>query len=88
MDTLKKIFPLSWKFTKDVTNFVIGIIVHLLLGLIFSIVAGLASVLVGWIPVLGFIFVWLLGIVGSLIGLYSLIGLILLILAYCKLLKD
>ena len=27
MDALKKIFPLSWKYTKDVANLIIGIIV-------------------------------------------------------------
>ncbi len=88
MDVLKKIFPLSWAFTKSVGNFVVGIILHLVLGVLFGAVAGLAGILVDWIPVAGDILVWALGVIGSLIGVYSLVGLILLILVYCKVIKD
>jgi hypothetical protein len=88
MDIVKKIFPLSWKFTNSVGSFVAGIIIYLLAGTIFGLVAGLAGILVGWIPVIGAILKWALGVVGSLIGVYSLVGLILLILVYCKVIKD
>ena len=88
MDVLKKIFPLSWKFTKDTANFIVGIIIHLLLGFIFGLVAGLAGLLVGWIPVVGAVLIWALSVVGYVIGLYSLVGLILLILVFCKVIKD
>ncbi len=88
MDVLKKIFPLSWKFTKSVGNLVVGIILYLILGVLFGIVAGLATVLVGWIPLIGGLLIWALSLVGSLIGIYSLVGLILLILIYCKVIKD
>ena len=88
MDVLKKIFPLSWKFTKDTANFIVGIIIHLLLGVIFGLVAGLAAILVGWIPVVGAVLIWALSVVGYVIGLYSLVGLILLILVFCKVIKD
>ena len=33
MDALKKIFPLSWKYTKDVANLIIGIIVYIVVGI-------------------------------------------------------
>ena len=88
MNVLKKIFPLSWNFTKSTANFVVGIIVHLLLGVIFSLVAGLAGFIVGWIPFVGDVLIWALGVIGSLIGIYSLVGLILLILVFCKVIKD
>ena len=84
MDVLKKIFPLSWKLTSDTTNFVIGIIVYVLAGAIFGLVAGLANAIFGWIPLLGGILAWVLRVVGGVIGAYSIVGLILLILAYFK----
>lgn len=88
MDILKKIFPLSWKFTKDVGNFIVGIIIYILLGFVFGLVAGLVGLLVSGIPVVGAIIIWALGAIGSVIGLYSLIGLVLLILVFCKVIKD
>ncbi|MBP3369762.1 MAG: hypothetical protein J6L85_03320 [Clostridia bacterium] len=88
MEIVKKIFPLSWAFTKSVGNFVVGIILHLILGTLFGLVAGLAKTLVGWIPVVGDLLIWALGVIGSLIGVYALVGLILLILVYCKVIKD
>ena len=88
MDILKKIFPLSWKFTKDVANFIIGIVIYLVLGVAFGLVAGLAALIVGWIPVVGALLIWVLSVIGSLIGIYSLVGLILLILVFCKVIKD
>ena len=33
MDALKKIFPLSWKYTKDVANLIIGIIIYIVVGI-------------------------------------------------------
>ena len=88
MDILKKIFPLSWKFTKDVANFIIGIVLHLLLSVIFGLVAGLATLIVGWIPVVGAVLIWALSVIGSVIGIYALVGLVILILVYCKVIKD
>ena len=88
MNALKKIFPMSFKFTKDVPNFIIGIIIYLVLGILFGAVAGLANLIFGGIPVVGPILTWALGVVGSLIGVYSLVGLIILILVYCKVIKD
>ena len=88
MDILKKIFPLSFKFPTDVTHFVIGIIFYLVAGIIFGLIAALATLLVGWIPVVGTIIGLVLSLVGSLVGIYSLAGLIILILVYCKVIKD
>ena len=88
MDVLKKIFPLSWKMTKDTTNFIVGIVIYVVLGFVFGLVSGLASLLVGWIPVAGFIFDLLLSIIGYFVSVYSLMGLVLLILVFCKVIKD
>lgn len=88
MDTLKKIFPMSWKFTADVSNFVVGIIIYIVLCVPVGIVLGLAKIIVEWIPLVGNVLVWALGVIGGLVGLYALIGLFLLILVYCKVIKD
>lgn len=88
METIKKIFPLSFTLAKDITNFVIGIVGYLLAGIIFGFVTGIATKIVGWIPVIGAIIGWALGIVGTLVTVYSIAGLILLILVYCKVIKD
>lgn len=88
MDTLKKIFPMSWKFTADVSNFVVGIIIYIVLCVPVGIVLGLAKIIVEWIPLVGNVLVWALGVIGGLVGLYALIGLVLLILVYCKVIKD
>lgn len=88
MDTLKKIFPMSWKFTADVSNFVVGIIIYIVLCVPVGIVLGLAKMIVEWIPLVGNILVWALGVIGGLVGLYAIIGLVLLILVYCKVITD
>lgn len=82
MDILKKIFPLSWKFTGSVANLIIGVLVHLVVG----IVAGVAIGLVGIIPLplLGTI----LGLVGALVDLYVVGGIVIMFLAHFKVLKD
>ena len=71
MDTLKKIFPFSFR-GKDNTSLIIAIVVYILI----SFVAGVASALTSAIPVLGTI----IGIVLSLAGIYTLVGIVLAIL--------
>jgi uncharacterized membrane protein len=80
MDILKKIFPLSWAYTKDVANLIIGILIYIVGGAIAGAVIGFLSA----IPVIGLVF----GLVGSLIGIYSLAGIVLQILVFTKVLKD
>jgi len=80
MDILKKIFPLSWAFTKDVANLIIGILIYVVGGAIAGAIIGLLAA----IPVIGIIF----GLVGSLIGIYSLAGIVIQILVFTKVLKD
>lgn len=80
METLKKIFPLSFKYTKDVANLVIGILIQLVVG----IVAGVLIGILAKIPVLGII----IGLVGGLIDLYVLAGIVIQVLVFAKVIKD
>ena len=88
MDTLKKLFPLSFKFSKDVANLIVGIIVNLVLGLLVGVLIKLATLLTGWLPVIGKLIAWALGVVSSLIGIYVLAGIIILVLVFTKVIKE
>lgn len=88
METLKKLFPLSFKRLDSVANLIIGILLYLVVGIIAGALIALATLIVGWIPVIGTIIGWVLGLIGSLIGLYVLAGIVIQILAYCKVIKD
>ena len=87
MSTLKTFFPLSWKYSKDIAGLIIGIIIHLVLEVLIGALITLATMITGWIPVIGALVGWALGIVSSLLGLYILIGIILQILLFLKVLK-
>ncbi len=88
MEALKKIFPLSWKYTKDVANLVIGIILYVVVGIVAGALIALSTLLIGWIPVIGWLVAWALGVVGSLIGVYVLAGIVIQILVFAKVIKD
>ena len=88
MDTLKKLFPLSFKFSKDVANLIVGIIVHLVLVVLVGVLIKLATLLTGWLPVIGKLIAWALGVVSSLIGIYVLAGIIILVLVFTKVIKE
>ena len=79
MNTLKKIFPLSFK-GKDNNSLIIAIIIYIVAPAVVGIVTGLLA----GVPVLGAI----LGAVTSLIGLYAFVGLILAILNRLDVIKD
>ncbi len=87
MDTLKKIFPLSFKYTKDVANLIIGILIYLVVGIVAGFAIALATMIVGWIPIVGALVGWALGIVASLIELYILAGIVIQILVFVKVIK-
>ena len=88
METLKKFFPLSFKYTKDVASLVIGILIYILLGIVAGALVALATFLTVWIPVVGPVIAWLLGIVSSVFGIYNLAGIVILILAFAKVIKE
>ena len=84
MELLKKIFPFSFKKSDDVANLVISIILHLVAAILAGAVIGLATLIVGWIPIVGAIIGWALGVIGSLIELYVIAGIVIKILVYAK----
>ena len=88
MDTLKKFFPLSWEYTKDAANLIVGIIIYILVGIVAGALITLSTFITGWLPVVGPVIAWALGIVSGLIGLYVLVGIILQILVFAKVIKD
>ena len=72
MDTLKKIFPLSFKAKNGIGGLIVNILIHI----VFDIVAGL---IIGLLPILS--------ILGGLVGLYFTVGIVLSILDYLKIIK-
>ena len=72
MDTLKKLFPLSFKAKNGVGGLIVNILIHVFA----DFVAGLIILL---LPILGFL--------GGLVGLYFTVGVVLSILDYLKVLK-
>lgn len=83
---LKTLFPVSFG-TKDVTALVIRTIIYVLLAIVAGAIVALATMLVGWIPVVGAIVGWVLGVVGSILGLYFLAAIVVLFLAHFKVVK-
>ena len=88
METLKKFFPLSWKYTADVANLVIGIIIYIVAGILAGALIALATLITGWIPVAGALVGWALGVVGSLVELYIVAGIVIQVLVFTKVIKD
>ena len=87
MAALKNLFPLSWKYTKSVGNLIVGVIVHLVAEVVVGALIALASMLTGWIPVVGALIGWVLGIISSLLGVYIFVGIVLMILVFLKVIK-
>ena len=88
METLKKIFPLSFKRVDTVANLIIGILIYLVVGIVAGVLIALSTLIVGWIPVVGLIIGWVLGIASSLIGVYVLAGIVIQILVFAKVIKE
>ncbi len=87
METLKKIFPLSFKRTDTAGNLIVGILLYLVVGIVAGVVIGVAGLLTG-IPVVGFILALVLRLVGSIVDLYVLAGIVIQILVFAKVIKD
>jgi len=79
METLKKIFPYSFKEKKEVAALIINILIQLVIDIVIGVVIGIVAL----IPVVGII----AGLVGGLIGLYFFAGIVISILDYFKVLK-
>ena len=88
METLKKYFPMSWKYTKDIPNLIIGIITYLVVGLIAGAVLAISGLITGWIPLIGGIIGIVLGLIGGLVEIYVVAGIVIQILVYTKVIND
>lgn len=80
MDTLKKLFPLSFREKKEVKDFIIVLVIYAVI----SIVCEIVFWLLGKIPLVGFLF----GLVGWVVGLYIIGGVVLTILHFTGVIKD
>jgi len=78
MDTVKKIFPLSF-FVTDLKTFIISLVIYILAEAVCGCVIGFLAA----IPILGIIF----SILGSIVGLYALAGIVLSILVFLKVIQ-
>lgn len=87
MDTLKKLFPLSFKKPESVGKLVIAVLLYLLVGVVAAVVIALAGVITGWIPVVGVVIGWLLRILGMLVDVYVVVGIVFLFLHYFDVIK-
>lgn len=87
MSTLKKIFPLSFKFSVDVANLIVGIFIYIIIGIVAGALIGLATLCVAWIPLIGLFVGWALGILGSIVELYVLCGILIQVLVFTKIIK-
>ena len=79
METLKKLFPYSFKKKDGVGALVVNIIVQFLICAVAGILIGICAKL----PIIG----WIIGILGGLVNVYLVIGIVLSILDYLKVLK-
>ena len=87
MKELKKWFPVSFDRSKSLVEMLIGVVIYLVIGLLAGLLIGFAGAITGWIPVVGTVVEWLLRIVGILVEAYNLVGIVLLILAFLKVIK-
>ena len=88
METLKKYFPMSWKYTKDIPELIKGIIIYLVAGLIAGAVLAISGLITGWIPLLGGIIGIVLGLIGGLVEIYVVAGIVIQVLVFTKVIKD
>ena len=78
MDTLKKLFPFSFRAT-DLKSLLITILIYI----IADFVCGLVIGILGKLPIIGVIF----SIIGAIVGIYFFVAIIIAILDYAKVLK-
>ncbi|MBR2383989.1 MAG: hypothetical protein IKA99_00090 [Clostridia bacterium] len=84
---MKNYFPLSFKYSKDLVSMIIGIIIYLVVAAVAGVLIWIAGLLGGWIPVAGVILGWILRIVSIIVEVYTLAGIVILVLAFLKIVK-
>ena len=80
MDILKKIFPLSFRFTGSVSNLVIGVIIYLAASAVLGVLLGF----VGQLPLMKLV----ADLISSLVDLYSTGGIVIMFLHHFNVMKD
>ena len=88
METLKKFFPLSWKYAKEVADLVIGVIIYVVAAVIASAVIWFATLVTAWIPVVGGLVGIVLGLLGTLVDIYAIAGIVILFLVKFNVIKQ
>ena len=84
---MKNYFPLSFKYAKDLVSMIIGIIVYRVVAAVAGVLIWIAGLLGGWIPVAGAVLGWILRIVSIIVEIYTLAGIVILVLAFLKIVK-
>ena len=79
MDTLAKIFPISYRFSDTVENLIIGILIYVFGGAIAGFLIGFLTS----IPIIGIVF----SLAGSVLGTYCVGGIVISALLFAKVLK-
>ncbi|MBR2926723.1 MAG: hypothetical protein IKC31_04015 [Clostridia bacterium] len=80
MDILKKVFPISYRWSESIGELIIGILMYVVLS---AIVGGLVAV-AGFIPIIGLIISF---VVGPLVGIYCLAGIVIELLVFLNVLN-
>lgn len=80
MDILKKIFPLSYRFSGNIISLIIGIVIYLVvIGFLASLVFGILSGIT--------ILQGIIGAISSVLGLYCVAGVVIQLLVFFNILK-
>lgn len=90
MDTLKKIFPFSFKFVDTTSNFVIGILIYVgIAGVVRSVVSLLTSFIFNFLPFfIEAVIDTTLYAASGLIEAYAVAGIVIQILVFTKAIKQ
>ena len=88
MDGLKKLFPMSFKYTENGANLAKGIILYIFAGVLAALAITISTLITGWIPVLGGVIAWALGIVAGLVEIYVVAGIVIQVLVFTDVIKK
>ena len=84
---MKKFWSLSFKYSKNLIDMLIGIIIYIVIGAIAGALIWVAGLLTGWIPVVGAIIGWIIRIISIVVEVWVVIGIVLSVLATLKIVK-
>ena len=84
---LKKLFPISYKYTDSIGSLLIGILLYIVVAIVAGLLIWRAGMIIGWIPVVGAIIGWVLRIAGILVEIYVVAGIVIQLLVFFKIIK-